>query len=139
MARHKLAVILLAAVAITSPAWVLLDVVTAFSQRSATFGVASFESRFDGLRAAVKPHTTYGYVSDNPASDPFSQAEYYLTQYTLVPAIVKASTEEPLEVGNMHNQQQNEDQIKAQLAARHLVKVQEFGSGVFLYRNNYAK
>lgn len=103
------------------------------------FGVDAFEARFNGIRPVMKPHTTFGYVSDNPATDPTSRAEYYLTQYTLAPAIIRESLDERLNIGNMHNQQGTQQQVANALAARHLVPVQDFGNGIRIYRNNYAK
>jgi hypothetical protein len=72
-----------------------------------------------------------GYVSDNPANNAQSQAEFYLTQYALAPAIVKASTEEHFVVANFHNNSPD----PAMLRAKHLVLVQDFGNDVFIYRN----
>ena len=95
----------------------------------------AFETRYDTIRKALPPHSTYGYVSDNSIADPISQAEYYLTQYTLAPVIVKEDVDEPLEIGNMHNQHD----VSKELAERHLVPVQDFGNGIKIYRNNYAK
>lgn len=135
MARHQFAVIALAALALASSFWALLDVVGVYSASKGLFGVEAFEARFDGLRPLIKPHTSYGYVSDNPPAASISQAEYFLTQYTLVPAIIKSSTSEKLNIGNMHNQPQDQKQIDAELAARHLVPLQDYGNGVKIFRN----
>jgi hypothetical protein len=72
-----------------------------------------------------------GYVSDNPANNAQSQAEFYLTQYALAPAIIKASTEEHFVVANFHTNTPN----AAMLKAKHLMLVQDFGNDVFIYRN----
>jgi hypothetical protein len=72
-----------------------------------------------------------GYVSDNPANNTQSQAEFYLTQYALAPAIVKATTEEHFVVANFHTNSPD----PAMLRAKHLVLVQDFGNDVFIYRN----
>ncbi len=132
MARHQFAVIALAAIAIASAFWILLDQVNVLSKEVQGFGVAAFEKRFDLLRKDLPPHSVIGYVSDNPLADQVtSQGEFYLTQYTLVPTIVKPSTEEPLEVANFHNDKLNEEMLKA----KHLVAVKNYGSYVYTYRN----
>lgn len=115
---------------IASSLWLLLDVVAALSN-SALFGVVPFEKRFDALRKDLPPHSVLGYVSDNPNSDMVtSQGEFYLTQYTLAPAIILASTTEPLEVANFHNDNPDVNLLKA----KHLVFVKNYGSAVNIYR-----
>lgn len=131
MARHQFAVIALAAIALASSFGILLDLVTAYSRSSENLGVVPFERRFEVLSKNMPPHSVLGYVSDNPANDAAAQAEYYLTQYSLVPAIVKASTDEHFVVANFHSNAPN----KAMLQAKHLELVQDFGNDVFIYRN----
>ena len=132
MARHQLAVISLAVVALVSSFWLLLDVVNGYSNRAQTFGVDSFEDRFRELRKTLAPHSVVGYTSDNLDNDVAAQAEYYLTQYTLAPTIVDSTPNEPLVVVNFHNPQPD----LAKLQAQHLTLVRDFGSGVLLCRNN---
>jgi|HubBroStandDraft_5_1064220.scaffolds.fasta_scaffold157978_2 hypothetical protein len=129
LARHKFAVIALAAVALCSTIWYLLDVLGAVSH-SPVFGVAAFENRFDEFRKTVQPHSTYGYVSDNLPNDPSARPEFYLTQYTLAPAIVKPTPQELLVVLNFH---ETRPDVKLLLANR-LVMVRIFGNGVALCR-----
>ena len=112
--------------------WLLLDAVSGYYNRAQTFGVDAFEDRFRELRKALPPHSVVGYASDNPANDESAQAEFYLTQYTLAPAIVNATLNEPLVVVNYHNPQPD----LAKLQAQHLVPLQNFGNGVLLCRNN---
>lgn len=130
MVRHQVAVLALLAVALASSVWVLLDVAGDYSQRSASFGVASFENRFNELRKTVTPQSVFGYTSDNPPDDPSDQAEFYLTQYTLAPAIVTSSTLEKLVIANFHSP--NPD--LRSLQAKHLEAIQNFGNGVLLCR-----
>ena len=134
LARHQFAVIAIAAIALASSLWVLLDIVPAYSTREERFGVAAFENRFEPLRKALPQQAVVGYVSDNAANDPSALAEFYLTEYALVPAIVKASTDEPLVIGNFHT---NPDVAKLQ--AKRLVSVGAFGNFVFLYRSAAAR
>jgi hypothetical protein len=129
LARHKFAVIAIAAIALCSAFWSLLDILGAVSNRP-TFGVAAFENRFDELRKTIRPHSVYGYVSDNAPNDPSARPEFYLTQYTLAPAIVKPTVQEPLVIANFHANQPNQ----ALLRANNLVQVQNFGNGVLLCR-----
>ena len=131
MARHRFAVIFLAAVALCSSFWLLLDLV-AFARAKQTFGVPAFESRFDGIRRALPPRSVLGYTSDNPGNDPSTPLEFYLTQYTLAPAIVKPTTDEHLVVVNFHDPKPD----PKLLAARNLTPVQNYGNGVWLCRNN---
>ena len=131
MARHQFAVIALLGIAVASIFWVLLDVARAYSHSSASYGVDNFENRFGDLPKAATPKTVFGYISDNRRDDPSDQAEFYLTQYTLAPAIVVSSTTERDVVANLHSA--NPD-MKA-LQARGLMPVRNFGNGIFLLRN----
>jgi hypothetical protein len=129
LARHKFAAIALAAIALCSTLWALLDILGAVTHNQ-VFGVAAFETRFDQLRKTVQPHAVYGYLSDNARNDPSAQPEFYLTQYTLAPAIIKATPDQPLVVANFHN---NRPDTKL-LQANKLVPIQDFGNGVLLCR-----
>ena len=124
--------IALAAIALASSFWLLLDLFSVYSQSTATFGVASFEDRFSDFRKTLTPHTVLGYVSDNPVNDPSNQAEFNLTQYTLAPAIVKPTIDEHLVVMNYHSSTPD----AAALTARHLTVLRDFGHGVLLCRND---
>ena len=131
MARHQFAVIALLGIAVASIFWVLLDVAGAFSHRSTSYGVDSFENRFGDLPKAATAATVFGYISDNRPDDPSDQAEYYLTQYTLAPAIVVSTTTEAEVVANFHAA--NPD-MKV-LQARHMTPIRNFGNGIILLRN----
>ena len=130
LARHRFAIIALAVIALGSSAWQLLDLVGALN-RGVDFGVPAFESRFDQFRPTIKPHAVYGYFSDNPPNDPSYLSEYYLTQYTLVPAIIMQDTNEELVVMNLHSERPDQ----AAMRAANLVPVQIFGHGVLLCRH----
>ena len=121
----------LAAIALTSSLWILLDIVSAYNKSAENFGVTAFEARFEPLRKVLPPRAVVGYASDNPANDSAALAEFYLTQYTLAPSIVRASTDEPQVVGNFHN---TPDQAK--LRARNLGAVHDFGNYVYLFRHS---
>lgn len=124
--------IALAAVALASSFWLLLDLVSIYSQATATFGVASFEDRFSEFRKTLPSRAVLGYLSDNPANDPSNQAEFNLTQYTLAPAIVRPTIDEPLVVVNYHSATPDQPALRA----RHLVPLRDFGHGVLLCRND---
>jgi hypothetical protein len=128
LARHQFAVIALAAIALASSFWQLLDLLGAAPQYAQAFGVAAFEKRFDEFRKTVQPHSVFGYLSDNAPNDPSARPEFYLTQYTLAPAIVKLSTNESWVVLNYHSTKQD----TTLLPAHHLKLVQNFGNGVML-------
>jgi hypothetical protein len=131
LARHQFAVIAIAAIALASSFWLLLDLVSVFSKNVPSFGVEAFEKRFEALHQALPPHSVLGYVSDNPAADEVtSQGEFYLTQYTLAPVIIKPSTVEPLEVANFHIGKPSDDLLKAKF----LVDVKDYGNDVHIYR-----
>jgi hypothetical protein len=130
LARHKFAVLLLAAIALVSSFWFLLDVLGAATKRTQGFGVAAFENRFTDLRKTVQPHAVYGYFSDTPLNNPSALAEFRLTQYTLAPAIIKPTPHENLVVVNYHSKQID---MKL-LQANHLGVLQIFGNGVALCR-----
>jgi hypothetical protein len=130
---HRFAVAALISLSLASSLWFLLDVITAYTYLRATyaFGVPNFESRFEALHKSMPKRSVLGYVSDNPANNTQSLAEFYLTQYALAPAIIKATTEEHFVVANFHTIPPN----AAMLRAKNLALVQDFGNGVFIYRN----
>jgi hypothetical protein len=132
LTRHRFAVFILVTLSLASNFWFLLDVAGAYARRldSSGLGVPAFERRFEVLRKALPPRSVLGYVSDNP-NDTQAQAEFYLTQYALVPSFVKFSTEEHFVVANFHTNSPN----RAMLQAKHLVLVQDFGNDIFIYQN----
>jgi hypothetical protein len=117
--------------ALASSCWILLDLIALNSKGAENFGVTAYEERFEVFRKSMPPRSVFGYVSDNPPADVSAQGEFMLTQYTLVPAIVKSSTGEALLVGNFHVN--NPD--PAMLTEKHLVLLKDFGHDVFLVRN----
>jgi hypothetical protein len=133
LSSHRFAVAVLICISLASSLWFLLDVITAYSylRESNAFGVPNFDSRFEALHKSMPPRSVLGYVSDNPANDTQSQAEFYLTQYALAPAIIKATTEEHFVVANFHNNSPS----AAMLKSKNLVLVQDFGNAVYIYRN----
>jgi hypothetical protein len=120
---------LLAAVSLASSFWFLLDVLGAVTHRAPSFRVADFESRFADF-PKPGPDNVYGYVSDNPRNDPSSLSEFHLTQYTLAPATIKASTNEQLVIVNYHGKSIDMNFLRAE----HLTPYQDFGNGVALCR-----
>jgi hypothetical protein len=132
LARHQFAVIALAAVALASGFWQLLDLFSDYTRSTATFGVASFEDRFSDFRKTLAPHAVLGYLSDNPVNDPSNQSEFNLTQYTLAPAIVLPNIDQPLVAVNYHSSAPDQ----AVLHSRHLTPIRDFGKGVLLCRND---
>ena len=88
--------------------------------------VTSFENRFDEFRKTVRPHSVYGYVSDNAPNDPSTLPEFYLTQYTLAPALVKSTAEEPLVIVNFHSGKPDYGLLRA----NKLALVRDLGNGV---------
>ncbi len=130
LARHKFAVLSLAAIALVSSFWFLLDVLGAATQRTQAFGVAAFENRFNDFRKTIQPHTVYGYLSDTPDTDISALAEFHLTQYTLAPAIIRPSAHENLVIFNYHGKQMD---MKL-LQANHLGVLRLVGNGLALCR-----
>ncbi len=112
--------------------WLLLDVFSGYFNVSRTFGVASFEDRFEALRKALPPRSVLGYASDYPTNDASGLGEFYLTEYALAPAIVTSSPNQSMVVVNYHTAQPD----PAKLRAQHLTLVQNFGNGVLLCRND---
>lgn len=131
MGRHKFAVLSLAAIALVSSFWFLLDVLGTAAHRAPAFRVAEFENRFSGFPKTA-PNTVFGYLSDTPPNDPTALFEFHLTQYTLAPAIIKPSANEPLVVVNYHSKQLD----FRLLHANHLDPYQDFGNGVALCRRS---
>ena len=113
-----------------SSVWFLLDVIRAYSQSATAFGVGAFEKRFDNLRKAMPKRVTLGYLSDNPAENTQARAEFYLTQYVLAPAIIKAGPDEHFVVANLHTSAE-----QAKLKVKSLVKLQDYGNDIYIYQN----
>jgi hypothetical protein len=130
LARHQFAVIVLVAIALASSLWLVLDQLGAVSHTPQAFGVDAFENRFDDFPKTVQPGAVFGYVSDNPPNDPSALAEFYLTQYTLAPAIVKPSAKESLVILNDHTPQPDAKLLQA----NHLAIVRNVGNGILLCR-----
>ncbi len=128
MARHQFAVLSLAAIALVSSFWFLLDVLGAAAHSTQGFGVSAFENRFNDFRKTVPPHSVFGYVADTPPNDPSALAEFHLTQYTLAPAIVKPSANESLVILNYHSK----DLDPKLLQANRLRPLRSVGNGVML-------
>jgi hypothetical protein len=128
LARHQFAVFSLAAIALVSSFWFLLDVLGAATHRTQAFGVTAFENRFNDFPKPIQPHTVYGYLSDNAPNDPSALAEFHLTQYTLAPAIVRPSVTEKLVIVNYHSKQLD----MRLLRANHLRPLRNVGTGVML-------
>jgi hypothetical protein len=132
LARHQFAVLALAALALASSCWWLLDLVGDYTRNAGTFGVEAFDNRFTNLRNTVTPNTVFGYISDNPERTQVNQAEYYLTQYALAPAVVIESPNAQLVVANTHTPTPN----VAALKSNNLALIQDFGNGVLLCRRS---
>ena len=130
MARHQFAVLSLVAIALASTFWFLLDVLGTATHKSQGLSVAGFEDRFNDLRKTVLPHAVYGYLSDNPPTDPSAMPEFHLTQYTLAPAIIKLSTTEDLVIVNYHSKQLDPKLLQS----NRLAAIRDFGNGVVLCR-----
>ena len=128
LARHRFAVITLAAIALVSSFWFLLDILGAVNHSRQTFGVGAFENRFNDFPKTIPPHTVYGYLSDTQPNDPSALAEFRLTQYVLAPAIIKPSTHENLVIVNYHSK----DLDMKLLAANHLRPLRNIGNGLTL-------
>jgi hypothetical protein len=130
LARHQFAILSLAAIALASSLWFLLDVLASATHRAQNFGVSAFESRFSDFPKTIQPHSVFGYLSDNSPSDPSALAEFHLTQYALAPAIVKPSVHEDLVIVNYHSKQLD---MKL-LVANRLRPLRGIGNGITLCR-----
>jgi len=107
----------------------------AYSHNSTSYTVEVFESRFADLPRAATPESVYGYISDNRPDDPSDQAEFYLSQYTMAPAILTTSVTAREVIANFHAAKPD---LNA-LAARGLSPVHDFGNGIILCRNMSVK
>ena len=81
------------------------------------------KKRFDGLRAALPPRGTIGYLSDTNTNE-----GYYLAQYFLAPLVIAPDAQRKLVVANFASG----TAISRMAAARGLVVVRDFGNGVAL-------
>lgn len=130
MARHQFAVLALAALALASSFWWLLDLLQDYAKNGKTFGVEAFENRFSNFRKSAAPNTVYGYFSDDPTRTQVTQAEYFLTEYAIAPNMVIETRNLPLVIANTHSPTPN----MTALNAAHLDLIQDFGNGVLLCR-----
>lgn len=131
MGRHRIVVFSLAAVALVSSFWFLLDVLGTVAHRAPSISVADFEARFANF-PKPGPDAVYGYVSDNQPNDPRALFEYHLTQYVLAPAIIKPTANLDLVIVNYHSK----DLDFRLLRANHLDPYREYGNGVALCRRS---
>jgi len=130
LTRHSFALLALIGICAASSLWYLLDVIPAYSQSANAFGVGAFEKRFDNLRKAMPRRVTLGYLSDNPSENTQARAEFFLTQYVLAPAIIKAGPDEHFIVANLHTSAE-----QAKLKVKNLVKLQDYGNDIYIYQN----
>lgn len=131
MGRHRIVVLSLAAVALVSSFWFLLDVLGTVAHRAPSISVADVEARFANF-PKPGPDAVYGYVSDNQPNDPRALFEYHLTQYVLAPAIIRPTANLDLVVVNYHSK----DLDFRLLHANHLDPYQDYGNGVALCRRS---
>jgi len=81
--------------------------------------------RFEGLRAALPPRGTVGYISDTDELE-----AYYLTQYFLAPVVVAHDAGRDLVVANV----KSPAAIATLAAAHNLTVIRDFRNGVALLR-----
>lgn len=122
---------MLAAIALASSFWFLLDVLSNVAGRKSALSVGDFEARFANF-PRPGPDAVYGYVSDNQPNDPRGLFEYHLTQYVLAPAILKPTANLDLVVVNYHTKALD----FRFLHANHLDPYQDYGNGVALCRRS---
>jgi hypothetical protein len=92
-------------------------------------GILMDEERFTGIRAALPPRGTIGYLSDTGARQKNARA-YYLTQYFLAPVVVAPDTAHELVVANFASR----SAIAALAASQGLTVESDFANGVALLR-----
>jgi hypothetical protein len=84
------------------------------------------DQRFAALKTALPAQGVVGYIGDSS-----TPADYYLTQYALVPLIVDRSPNHVLVVGNFLN--------SPPAAPSPLQLIKDFGDGVVLFANKDAQ
>jgi hypothetical protein len=130
LARHQFAVLALAALALCSIFWSLLNVEGAVSHRQVV-RIVYFETRLEQLRRTLDPSSPVGWISDNGANDSAAALlEYHLTQYTLAPVKVKNTDKETDVVGIFDAGKIDQ----ALLASHKLYLVRDFNNGVAMCR-----
>jgi hypothetical protein len=121
----------LAAVALFSSFWLLLDILGTAAHRGTVIRVSEFEEHFADF-PKTEPHMVFGYVSDVAPTDPRGLLEYHLTQYVLAPAIVRPSANYDLVVV-IYNTKDLDFRL---LRTNHLDPYRDFGNGVALARRS---
>jgi len=98
--------------------------------------VSDWESRFVDLKRALPPSGVAGYVSQDDIgilANPIDRnAEFALTQYTLVPHILQPGKNAPLVIGNFGGVELTGEQIAQKLG---LTLVRNYGWGIYLFRS----
>ena len=95
--------------------------------------VARYVERVAELRTVLPPSGHVGYISDVPVSEFSDNAEvlrrYGLTQYTLIPVLVRRGTDDSLIIGSFRNA------AAATSRTKDFTVVKDFGHGLVLLQN----
>jgi hypothetical protein len=93
-------------------------------------GIERYTDRLEQLRTLLPRTGRVGYVGDVPAdaisTNPDALKTYGLTQYALVPLVVRPGTGYPFIIGNFSNP------VAAARARKELMVVRDFGNGLML-------
>lgn len=139
--RFRTGLVLLLAVTVYAAVTFLYRQVQSYPEPGQTDPVSLHEERIRQIAKALPAAPAVGYVTGIDNEKLFLNersfrgvehlAQYYLTQYTLAPVIVRNSPDLPLVVGNFLNTEQPDPE---RLREKRLVPVRDFGDGLILYR-----
>lgn len=134
------ALVLLIAVTVYANLNLLFPRVQLYQNLPQTDPVSIHERRIEQIRKVLPPAAVLGYVTTVENEKIFLDernlqnvefiAQYYLTQYTLVPIFVHNSPDYPLVVGNFLDGPADSEWIRK----KGLTPLYDFGDGVILYR-----
>ncbi len=97
---------------------------------------AVYDERFSALRAALPARAVVGYVTDRQAGErltaPEALQEFFLTQFSLAPAIVVRGAIPSLSVGNFPDRDRRAMVQRLAELADSIYVIHDFGEGVLL-------
>jgi hypothetical protein len=128
--RAKAGIYALAFVALLSCLMLVNQEAKQYSLQTGQSAIGFYDERFGGLRKHLPPAGIAGYLSDQPAGELQSQAEFTTAQYALAPIILLNSPDQDLVVGNFHTPQPN----PSTWTSHGLEPVVNLGNGSWLFR-----
>jgi hypothetical protein len=108
-----------------------LEAYQAFQSKPPQDGISAFEQRIHPILPQLKEARTIGYFSNVPNDDPNGLAQFYLTQYALVPTLLQNPGGPGLVLGLF-----TEPPKPTDLAAKKLIILKRVDDQIYLLRRS---